>query len=77
VAAYIGAMKSTTPGLVPGSFGILTPVEAPVVIVVTGEEGGQYGYDDFWDEGGVFHYYGAGQRGDIVFRSGNLSVYTA
>ena len=31
--------------------GILTPVEAPLVIVVTGEEGGQYGYDDYWDAG--------------------------
>ena len=31
------------------------------MIVVTGEEGGQYGYHDFWDPDGVFHYYGAGQ----------------
>lgn len=54
--------------------GILTPVEAPVVVVVTGEEGGQYGYDDSWDADGVFHYYGAGQVGDMVFRTGNLAL---
>jgi hypothetical protein len=26
--------------------GILTPREVPVIVVVTGEEGGRYGYDD-------------------------------
>jgi 5-methylcytosine-specific restriction protein A len=54
--------------------GILTPVEAPVVIVVTGEAGGRYGYADEWDEDGVFHYYGAGRQGDMVFRTGNLAL---
>jgi 5-methylcytosine-specific restriction enzyme A len=54
--------------------GILTPVEAPLVIVVTGEEGGQYGYDDFWDADGVFHYYGAGQVGPMEFVRGNLAL---
>jgi 5-methylcytosine-specific restriction protein A len=54
--------------------GILTPVEAPVVIVVTGEEGAQYGYADDWDADGVFHYYGAGREGDMVFRTGNLAL---
>jgi 5-methylcytosine-specific restriction protein A len=54
--------------------GVLTPVEAPVVLVVTGEEGGQYGYDDFWDADGVFHYYGAGQVGDMEFVRGNLAL---
>ena len=54
--------------------GILTPVEAPVILVVTGEEGGLYGYDDFWDEHGVFHYYGAGQVGPMSFVRGNLAL---
>ena len=54
--------------------GTLTPVEAPLVIVVTGEEGGQYGYDDFWDPDGVFHYYGAGQVGPMEFVRGNLAL---
>jgi 5-methylcytosine-specific restriction protein A len=54
--------------------GILTPVEAPLVIVVTGEEGGQYGYDDFWDDDGVFHYFGAGRVGDMEWVRGNLAL---
>ncbi len=45
--------------------GILTPREAPLVIVVTGEEGRQFGYADCWDDEGVFHYFGAGQDGDM------------
>jgi 5-methylcytosine-specific restriction protein A len=59
---------------VPLQGGILTPVEAPVVIVVTGEEGGQYGYDDYWDTDGVFHYYGAGQVGDMEWVRGNVAL---
>jgi 5-methylcytosine-specific restriction enzyme A len=54
--------------------GILTPQEAPVVVVVTGEEGGQYGYDDYWDPDGVFHYYGAGQVGDMEWARGNVAL---
>lgn len=54
--------------------GILTPTEVPLIIVVTGEEGGQYGYDDEWDADGVFHYYGAGQVGHMVFQRGNLAL---
>lgn len=54
--------------------GILTPREVPLIVVVTGEEGGQYGYDDFWDSDGVFHYYGAGREGDMVFQRGNRAL---
>ncbi len=54
--------------------GILTPSEAPLVLVVTGEEGGQYGYDDFWDDDGVFHYYGAGQVGRMELVRGNRAL---
>lgn len=54
--------------------GILTPREVPFVIVITGEEGRQYGYADFWDPDGVFHYYGAGQEGDMEFARGNLAL---
>lgn len=54
--------------------GILTPTEVPLIIVVTGEEGRHYGYDDEWDADGVFHYYGAGQVGDMVFLRGNLAL---
>jgi 5-methylcytosine-specific restriction enzyme A len=54
--------------------GILTPTEAPLVIVVTGEEGEQYGYADFLDDEGVFRYYGAGQVGDMEFVRGNRAL---
>lgn len=54
--------------------GILTPREVPLVIVVTGEEGQPFGYDDFWDDAGVFHYFGAGQVGDMSFVRGNLAL---
>lgn len=54
--------------------GILTPREVPLVVVITGEAGGQYGYADFWDADGVFHYFGAGQVGDMEFVRGNLAL---
>jgi hypothetical protein len=41
---------------------------------VTGEEGGQYGYDDYWDADGVFRYYGAGQIGPLEFVRGNRAL---
>lgn len=33
--------------------GILTPREAPLIVVVTGEEGREFGYDDEWDDEGA------------------------
>jgi 5-methylcytosine-specific restriction protein A len=54
--------------------GILTPREVPIIIVVTGEEGREFGYEDYWDGEGVFHYFGAGQEGDMEFACGNLAL---
>jgi len=54
--------------------GILTPQAVPLVLVITGEEGGQYGYADHWDDAGVFHYYGAGQVGAMEFVRGNRAL---
>lgn len=54
--------------------GILTPREVPIVVVVTGEAGREFGYEDFWDDEGVFHYFGAGQEGDMEFARGNLAL---
>jgi 5-methylcytosine-specific restriction protein A len=54
--------------------GILTPREVPLIIVVTGEEGSEFGYEDYWDDEGVFHYFGAGQEGDMQFARGNLAL---
>jgi len=47
--------------------GILTPREVPIIVVVTGEEGRAFGYEDYWDDEGVFHYFGPGQEGDMQF----------
>lgn len=54
--------------------GISTPASSPFVILFTGEAGKQHGYHDFWDDNGVFHYYGEGQRGDMKFSGGNLAI---
>lgn len=54
--------------------GISTPSSSPFVILFTGEAGKQHGYHDFWDDNGVLHYYGEGQRGDMKFSGGNLAI---
>jgi 5-methylcytosine-specific restriction protein A len=54
--------------------GILTPVEVPLIVIVTGEGGREFGYEDYWDDDGVFHYYGAGPKGDMVFLRGNKAM---
>lgn len=54
--------------------GILTPVEYPAVLVVTGAYGARYGYHDWWDNEGFLHYYGAGQEGHMEFVRGNKAL---
>lgn len=54
--------------------GISTPANSPFVILFTGEAGKQHGYHDFWDDDGVLHYYGEGQRGDMKFSGGNKAI---
>ncbi len=54
--------------------GISTPTAVPFVILFTGEAGKQHGYSDRWDDEGVFHYYGEGQRGDMLDKAGNLAI---
>lgn len=54
--------------------GILTPRELPIIIVITGDSGAEFGYNDEWDEHGVLHYFGAGQEGDMVFLRGNRAL---
>ncbi len=41
---------------------------------MTGEEGREFGYEDYRDAEGVFHYFGAGQEGDMEFVRGNLAL---
>lgn len=54
--------------------GIVTPRGAPLVIAFTSPAGLQHGYEDEWDDDGVFHYYGAGQEGDMEFVRGNRAL---
>ncbi len=49
--------------------GISTPSEHPMIFIFTGDSGTHYGYEDGWDDDGVFCYTGEGQRGNIVRRS--------
>jgi 5-methylcytosine-specific restriction enzyme A len=54
--------------------GIAPSREWPLVFLFTGQSGAQYGYEDEWDENGVFHYTGEGQSGDMNFERGNRAV---
>lgn len=54
--------------------GIVTPRQAPLIIVFTSAAGHQHGYYDYWDENGIFHYFGAGQEGDMEFVRGNSAL---
>ena len=54
--------------------GISTPKDHPYVFIFTGSSGQQYGYEDGWDEDGVFVYTGEGQVGDMGFVSGNKAI---
>jgi hypothetical protein len=54
--------------------GISTPANSPFVILFTGEAGKQHGYSDYWDNEGILHYYGEGQKGDMQDRGGNRAI---
>ncbi len=54
--------------------GISTPKDHPVIIAFTGEAGKSHGYDDFWDDDRVFHYFGEGQNGDMQYTGGNRAI---
>jgi len=55
--------------------GISTPREHPVVLLFTGEQGLQYGYEDRFDEEtGTFLYTGEGRYGDMEMVRGNRAI---
>ena len=54
--------------------GISTPRDLPFVIIFTGDAGQAHGYHDFWDDEGMFHYFGEGQSGNMQFKGGNLAI---
>jgi 5-methylcytosine-specific restriction protein A len=56
--------------------GISTPARHPVVLLFTGEQGVQYGYEDGF-HGDIFWYTGEGQLGNMEMRrTGNLAIKT-
>lgn len=54
--------------------GISTPANHPCIFAFTGEVGRSHGYHDFWDELGLFHYFGEGQAGDMTWTGGNRAI---
>ncbi|WP_372013898.1 HNH endonuclease [Pseudoxanthomonas sp. 10H] len=54
--------------------GISTPTRAPMVVIFTGEAGKTHGYHDYWDDYGIFHYFGEGQSGDMRMAGGNRAI---
>jgi len=57
--------------------GISTPKNSEFIFLFTGASGEHFGYEDGWNEGGVFLYTGEGQRGDMTFKVGNLAIRDA
>jgi 5-methylcytosine-specific restriction protein A len=54
--------------------GISTPSRHSFIMLFTGEQGHQYGYQDDWTDEGIFLYTGEGQIGDMTFVRGNRAV---
>ena len=54
--------------------GISTPAEQPFVFIFTGKSGEEFGYEDGWQDDGVFLYTGEGQVGDMQMSGGNKSI---
>lgn len=54
--------------------GVSSSAVCPAIFLFTGDTGAQYGYEDAFDDAGVFSYSGEGQVGDMQFKSGNRSV---
>lgn len=54
--------------------GISTPSKHPFIFLFTGISGSNYGYQDKWDDEGVYHYTGEGQIGPMKFSKGNLAI---
>lgn len=55
-------------------YGISTPSKTPYVIAFTSPAGEKHGYYDYWDEDGIFNYFGEGQVGDMQLTRGNSAL---
>lgn len=53
--------------------GISPSSKAPFIFLFTGSSGHQFGYSDDWHDG-IYHYTGAGRRGDMTFDHYNKPV---
>ena len=54
--------------------GMSTPSEHPIVLLFTGDNGDQYGYEDRFRADGIFLYTGEGQVGDMRFVRANRAL---
>ena len=54
--------------------GIVTPTSTPIILLITGEAGLGYGYNDEELPDGTFVYYGEGQIGPMSFVRGNRAI---
>jgi len=54
--------------------GISTPSGQPFIMLFTGEQGQQYGYQAGWCEEDMYLYTGVGKRGDMSFNRGNAAI---
>ncbi len=54
--------------------GIITPKDHNLIIIVTGKEGGNHGYEDGLRSDGVFEYFGEGQIGHMLMSKGNKAI---
>lgn len=54
--------------------GIVTPISTPIILLITGEAGLSYGYNDEDLADGTFVYFGEGQIGPMRFVRGNRAI---
>jgi 5-methylcytosine-specific restriction protein A len=54
--------------------GIATPAQRPIVVLISGEDGRAFGYQDEFLDDGTIVYYGEGQEGDMAFAGGNKAI---
>ena len=54
--------------------GICPCSDYPIIFIFSGSSGGQYGYEDGWDNENIFRYSGEGQVGDMEFTRWNRSI---
>lgn len=54
--------------------GISKSLQSAAVFLFTGESGAQFGYEDHFDDHGVFWYTGEGQKGDMKLDKGNRAI---